>query len=94
MEASPIVYVVDDDEDVRTALVRLLTSAGENVVAFGSPPEFLDGFDRAACACLVLDVAMPGVDGLELQRMLEGEGVSMPIVFLTGHGDVRRACRR
>jgi FixJ family two-component response regulator len=88
MEASPIVYVVDDDEDVRTALVRLLASAGENVVAFSSPPQFLDGFDRAACACLVLDVAMPGVDGLELQRMLEGEGVSMPIVFLTGHGDV------
>jgi FixJ family two-component response regulator len=88
MEASPIVYVVDDDEDVRTALARLLASAGENVVAFGSPAEFLDGFDRAACACLVLDVAMPGVDGLELQRIVEGEGVSMPIVFLTGHGDV------
>jgi FixJ family two-component response regulator len=88
MEASAIVYVVDDDEDVRSALARLLTSAGSNVVTFDSPRAFLEGFDRTACACLVLDVAMPGVDGLELQRLLEHEAVAMPIVFLTGHGDV------
>ena len=88
MPASAIVYVVDDDQDVRNALARLLTSAGWNVVTFKSPQAFLDGFDRTACACLVLDLAMPGVDGLELQRMLEHEAVALPIVFLTGHGDV------
>ena len=80
--------MVDDDEDVRKALARLLTSAGWNVVTFESPHAFLDGFDRTSCACLVLDLAMPGVDGLELQRMLEHEARTLPIVFLTGHGDV------
>ena len=95
MEASAIVYVVDDDEDVRKALARLLTSAGSNVVTFESPRAFLDGFDRTACACLVLDLAMPGVDGLELQRMLEHEArtlahrISSPVTAM-----LRRACRR
>ena len=88
MDASAIVYVVDDDEDVRNALARLLTSAGSNVVTFKSPRAFLDGFDRTAWACLVLDLAMPGIDGLELQRMLEHEARTLPIVFLTGRGDV------
>ena len=88
MPASAIVYVVDDDRDVRSALSRLLSSAGLSAAAFESPRAFLDGYDRTACACLVLDLAMPGVDGLELQRMLEREGVTLPIVFLTGHGDV------
>jgi FixJ family two-component response regulator len=88
MSASSIVYVVDDDTDVRNALARLLTSAGSNVVTYESPQAFLDGFDRAACACLVLDLAMPGVNGLELQRMLEHGAIALPIVFLTGHGDV------
>ncbi len=88
MEASALVYVVDDDEDVRGALARLLTSAGSSVVTFDSPRAFLDGFDRTAWACLVLDLSMPGVDGLELQRMLEHEAVGLPIVFLSGHGDV------
>ena len=70
------------------ALARLLMSAGLHVVTYRSPREFLQGVDRAASACLVLDLAMPGVDGLELQRMLELEAIAMPIVFLTGHGDV------
>jgi len=80
--------VVDDDEDVRKALARLLTSAGSNVVTFKSPQAFLGGFDRTARACLVLDLAMPGVNGLELQRTLEHEARTLPIVFLTGRGDV------
>jgi FixJ family two-component response regulator len=88
MPASAIVYVVDDDEDVRKALGRLLTSAGWNVVDFESPRAFLDGFDRATCSCLVLDLAMPEIGGLDLQRMLEPEARTLPIVFLTGHGDV------
>ncbi len=88
MSTSATVYVVDDDQDVRDALARLLMSAGSNVVTFKSPQAFLDRFDRRACACLVLDLAMPGVDGLELQRLLEREAPALPIVFLTGRGDV------
>jgi len=88
MSAPAIVYVVDDDEDVRKALGRLLMSAGWTVVTFESPQAFLDGFDRASCSCLVLDLAMPGIGGLDLQRMLEPEARTLPIVFLTGHGDV------
>ena len=89
MAASAIVYVVDDDEDVRNALARLADVGRLERRSIQSPRAFLDGFDRAACACLVLDLAMPGVDGLELQRMLEREGVTLPIVFLTGS----RRCR-
>lgn len=86
---SEIVYVVDDDADVRAALTRLLTSAGHDVVAFDSPKAFLAGFDRDANACLLLDIAMPDIDGLELQRLLENDAQDLPIVFLTGHADVR-----
>jgi FixJ family two-component response regulator len=85
---SPIVYIVDDDVDVRTALERLLSSAGFSVAPFESPRAFLDRFDRAAPACLVLDLAMPGIDGLTLQRMLESEARLLPVVFLTGRGDI------
>jgi FixJ family two-component response regulator len=88
MTESAFVYVVDDDADVRTALVRLMSSAGLNAVAFESPQAFLDRFDRAVRACLVLDLAMPGLNGLDLQRRLEEEARTLPIVFLTGHGDV------
>jgi len=88
MSASTTVYLVDDDEDVRKALARLLTSAGWNVVVFDSPRAFLDGFNRATCSCLVLDLAMPEIGGLDLQRMLELEAQTLPIIFLTGHGDV------
>jgi len=88
MPTPAIVYLVDDDPDVRAALGRLLGSAGLDVVTFESPAEFLEGFDRKACACLLLDLAMPGVDGLQLQRILEQETRSLPIVFLTGQGDV------
>ena len=84
-----IVYIVDDDADVRTALVRLLASAGHEGVAFDSPQAFLAGFDRGAHACLLLDLAMPGIDGLELQRLLENDARTLPIVFLTGRADVR-----
>ena len=94
MSASAIVYVVDDDEDVRKALGRLLMSAGWNVVAFDSPQAFLDGFDRTSCACLVLDLAMPGVDGLELQRMLEPEAPHCRSYFSPVTAMSLRACRR
>jgi PAS domain S-box-containing protein len=87
-ERAPTVYLVDDDPDVLTAIGRLIESEGLQVAAFASAQRFLDGFDRRAPGCLVLDLAMPGINGLELQRSLEQEGCLLPIIFLTGRGDI------
>jgi FixJ family two-component response regulator len=87
-EPVPWVYVVDDDPDVLKAIERLLESAGLNVATFPSPQLFLERYDRNAPGCLVLDLALPGLNGLELQRLLEQEASFLPIVFLTGHGDI------
>jgi FixJ family two-component response regulator len=87
-ETAPIVYVVDDDPDVLKAVARLLESAGHEVVTFPSPQQFLERHDRDAAGCLVLDLQMPGLSGLELQRMLEQQASHLPIVFLTGRGDI------
>jgi FixJ family two-component response regulator len=85
---SPIVYVVDDDPDLLRALERLLRSAALDVVTFSSARQFLDEYDRDAAGCLVLDLAMPGLGGLELQRTLERQASPLPIIFLTGRGDI------
>ena len=82
------VFIVDDDPAVLTSLSRLLRSSGLNVVTFGSPQAFLDQHDPQAPGCLVLDVAMPGLNGLELQEVLTNIGSIIPIIFLTGHGSV------
>ena len=87
-EPAPIVYVVDDDPDVLKAIERLLGSAGLMVAAFPSPRQFLERYDRAAAGCLVLDLALPGLSGLDLQGMLEQQASHLPIVFLTGRGDI------
>lgn len=87
-ETAPTVYIVDDDAEVLKALGRLVSSANLNVAAFASAQSFLDAFDPAAPACLVLDLAMPGAGGLELQRALKTRASGLPIVFLTGHGDI------
>jgi len=84
----PTVYLVDDDPDVLKAIDRLLQSVGLRVVSFLSPRQFLEDYDRNAPACLVLDLALPGLSGLELQRTLEQEGSALPIIFLTGRGDI------
>ena len=84
----PMVYLVDDDLDVRKAIGRLLESAGLEVSSFASARQFLDGYDRRAPGCLVLDLAMPGLNGLELQAALEREASPLPIIFLTGRGDI------
>jgi len=84
----PTIYVVDDDRAVLKSLSRLLRSAGHEVVAFTSPREFLDRLDPDRAGCLVLDVAMPEVNGIEIQRTLTARGEELPIVFLTGHGDI------
>ena len=82
------IYLVDDDPDLRKALQRLLESAGMKVAGFGSAREFLAAHDRHAAGCLVLDLSMPGLSGLQLQRELEQTANPLPIVFLTGRGDI------
>ena len=86
---SPTVYVVDDDSDVLAATERLLASAGMSVSAFTSPLDFLESYDARTPGCLVLDLAMPELTGLDLQHRLAERGGLLPIVFLTGHGDIR-----
>jgi FixJ family two-component response regulator len=85
---SPTVFIVDDEAPVRKALSRLLRAAGFAVAAFASPGEFLAQHDLHKPGCLVLDLMMPGVNGMELQRALARKGSVLPIIFLTGHGDV------
>ncbi len=85
--AEPIVFVVDDDRRVREALSDLIESVGLRVAAFGSAREFLACERPEAPACLVLDLELPGISGLELQKEL-ASGDAPPIVFVTGHGDV------
>jgi FixJ family two-component response regulator len=87
-EPVPTVYVVDDDPDVLKAIERLLEPVGLAVAAYASPRQFLEHHDRDAAGCLVLDLALPGLNGLELQQVLEQQGSLLPIVFLTGRGDI------
>lgn len=86
-----MVYVVDDDEAVRESLQWLLEASAYRVLGFDSAEAFLAGFDPNAIACLVLDVRMPGMSGLELQEKLLARQVNLPIIFITGHGDVPMA---
>ena len=88
MTPHPTVFIVDDDAAVLKSLARLLRSARLDVLAFGSPQEFLERHDPRAPGCLVLDLAMPGLNGLELQAALMAKGSTIPIIFLTGHGDI------
>lgn len=83
-----IVHVVDDDESLRTALTRLLRAAGYEVRAYASAGEFALAREEGARGCLLLDVRMPGPTGLDLQRALARRGDPMPVIFLTGHGDI------
>ena len=85
---APTVFVVDDDASVLKGLKRLLVAAGLNVAVFDSPQEFLERYDSNVAGCLVLDVAMPGLNGIELQQTLAARGSALPIIFLTGHGDI------
>ena len=87
----PTVFVVDDDESVRGSLRFLLRSAGLESRAFGSAQEFLASYEAAQPGCLVLDVRMPGMNGLELQQELNLRGAIIPVIFITGHGDIPMA---
>src|SRR3984885_7380339 len=85
------VYVVDDDDGMRRALSLLLNTVGYKTAAFASPVEFLDKFKTDTAGCLVLDIRMPGMSGLELQQHLNRLGSMLPVIFITGHGDVPMA---
>jgi FixJ family two-component response regulator len=87
-QATPIVFVVDDDFAVREALDSLIRLAGWQPVSFSSAQEFLTHPRVSAPSCLVLDVTLPGLDGLELQSLIASDRLDMPIIFITGHADV------
>ena len=89
----PIVFVVDDDPSMREALADLIASVGLSVEAFKSAPEFLERRRPDAPACLVLDVRLPGLSGLDLQRELLRIEAPIPIIFITGHGDIPMSVR-
>jgi FixJ family two-component response regulator len=92
-ETQPIVFVVDDDASVREAVERLVRSAGLRVEAFASAEEFLARPKADAPSCLVLDVQLPDLSGLDLQRRMADASNEIPIVFITGHGDIPTTVR-
>ncbi len=87
------VFLVDDEADLRLALARLLKAEGYEVEGYASATDFLDHLRDDAVGCVVLDLAMPGVDGLELQQRLSAGGSRLAVVFLTGHGDIPTSVR-
>ena len=87
----PLIYVVDDDEAVRDSLTLLLKAVGLTGQAYNSATEFLHNHDPEQHACLVADIRMPGMSGLDLQNELNRRGASIPLIFITGHGDVPMA---
>jgi FixJ family two-component response regulator len=89
----PTIHVVDDDQAVRESIEWLIDSVGLNIKTYGSANEFLDNYTEDSLGCLILDVRMPGISGLDLQHILAERGIDMPIVFVTGHGDVPMAVR-
>ena len=88
-----MVFVLDDEPEMVKALTRILKARHFVVHGFTSVPEFLAACEPEVTACLVLDIAMPGLDGLELQQLLLHHGIHIPIVFLTGHGDIPSSVR-
>lgn len=86
--SAPTVFVIDDDLEVRMSIQGLLKATGLYSESFGTAEEFLRNMVPDGPSCLVLDVSLPGVDGLELQRKLADAGVRIPIIFITGHGDI------
>ncbi len=91
--SEPTVFIVDDDLAVARSLRWLIESVQIKVETFASAQAFLDGYDAAKPGCLVLDVRMPGMSGIELQERLTAQRIRVPIIFITGHGDVQMAVR-
>ena len=93
MTEDRIVYVVDDDAAVRDSLVWLLGSVGLRAISFASAAEFLEGYSDTGISCLVSDVRMPGMSGLELQKALKTRGIEIPFILMTAFGDVSTAVK-
>jgi two-component system, LuxR family, response regulator FixJ len=91
MDLIPTVFIVDDDNAVRGSLKLLLKSVSAPAVAYASAQEFLTSYALDQPGCLVLDVRMPGMSGLELQQQLNMRGATLPVIFITGHGDISMA---
>jgi RNA polymerase sigma factor (sigma-70 family) len=92
-EEQPVAFVIDDDAMVRDAVADLLRSVGLGVQAFGSTQEFLQSKRPNAPGCIVLDVRLPGASGLEFQRTLTESNIQLPVIFITGHGDISMSVR-
>ena len=91
MAGSDIIHVIDDDADVRQSLAFLLTTAGLSVRVHESADAFLKVLAEVQEGCIVTDVRMPGIDGIELQRRLAAAGIRLPVIVMTGHGDIALA---
>jgi FixJ family two-component response regulator len=92
-EPHSVVFVIDDDESIRSALKSLICSVGLHVELFGSAQEFVARGQPSVPSCLVLDVRLPGINGLEFQRKLREINIPVPIIFITGHGDIPMSVR-
>jgi FixJ family two-component response regulator len=92
-ELEPIVFIIDDDRMVREGLQGVIKSVGLRVETFASAQDFLAAKRTDAPACLILDVRMPGLSGLDLQQKLSGSNIEIPIIFITGHGDIPMSVR-
>ena len=90
-EPIPTVFIVDDDQGVRSSIRILMKSIGLQAVPYGSAQEFLAAYKPSDPGCLVLDIRMPGMSGLDLQQQLNQRGAVLPVIFITGHGDIPMA---
>jgi two-component system response regulator FixJ len=90
-QKSPTIYVVDDDDSMRQAIALLLRTVGYTPVVFSRPSDFLAKYDQNVHGCLVLDIRMPEMSGLEVQQQLNKSGAILPVIFITGHGDIPMA---
>src|SRR5207244_8771948 len=90
---SPTVFIVDDDAGIRASIQGLLKEVGLRSESFGTPQEFLRSKRSEGPSCLILDVRLPGVNGLDFQRKLTEVGIHIPIIFITGHGDIPMSVR-
>ncbi len=88
VETEPVIHIIDDCDAIRDSLSELLASVGMKTATFATAREFLDSCRSDQAGCIILDLRLPGMDGLELQQKLNERGISMPIIFLTAHGDL------
>lgn len=92
-DQGPVVYIVDDDDAIRDSLTWLLESVRLKVKSYATAQAFLDDYSEGACGCLIVDIRMPGMSGLELLERLSTSDITLPVIIVTGHGDVPSAVR-